>query len=168
MIFVLVVYFERFSDRIFVTEKALGHTLRQYQGERVLKSCPRISCNRRKRKNIEQRGVRPGEIPDGKHFLSSWIIIRPVFHKIVMPKLEANDLFCLDDIFRDPFAHGRSRGKLTSVFALDSIDSVRIFMMFVNAQFMLDKEHDQHETGHADGQTQNIDKGIAFVLKNVS
>ena len=94
--------------------------------------------------------------------------MRPIFYEIVMPELEANDLFRLRDVFRDPFPHGRSHRELLSVFTLDPVDPLRIFMMSVDAQIMPDKERDQHETGHADGQTKNVDQGITFVFNNVS
>ena len=156
MVFIAVVYLYCFSYGIFSAEKTLCHALSQNQGKWVLKRCLGISRNRRKGKNIEYRGVRPGKISYGNHFLARWIIILPVLHKIVMPQLETHDFFGLDDVFRYPFPHSWGHSELVSVIALDAINSIRICVISVYAQLVLDEKENHHENANAKCQASKI------------
>jgi hypothetical protein len=49
-----------------------------------------------------------------------------------------------------------------------AINTVRVFMVSVETQFVSNPQQDQYAAGHADGKTRNIDQGIGFLTFDVS
>jgi hypothetical protein len=63
---------------------------------------------------------------------------------------------------------GIGPGGISLMFSQNTINMIGIFMILIPAEFILDKKKYQYTAGKTDGQTGDVDQGIAFLLFYVS